>query len=110
MEKGAGQLLIDELRRRGLYGSFFDYDGYQKLRSVDSDDELRQFLIDQGIGNVADVSNPESLTYEIAKRQTAAQLSSPSFWDPTGCLFLITLPVMAVKVVRDLIEACRKRY
>ena len=40
-----GNQIVAELGRRGLVGQFFDFAGYQMLRQCESNDDLRQLLL-----------------------------------------------------------------
>ena len=44
-----GLELIDELKRRRIWGSFFDFEGYQQLKLIESSDELHAFLARRGL-------------------------------------------------------------
>lgn len=79
---GLGSQLIAELRRRGLYGTIFDYCDYQKLHKAADPTELRQVL--QSMGFDIDTSAPISIIADDLVTQQSQRLHKDSskviFW------------------------------
>jgi hypothetical protein len=91
MRDTLGQRLISELGRRGQLGYYFDYGGYQKLRRIDSADELERFLLSLGYYGTWDVADESAMADQLAEQETERVINgmkrNPLHW--FGCFGIL---------------------
>ncbi|QDU57366.1 hypothetical protein [Aeoliella mucimassa] len=58
MSTHLGNSLLEELSHRGLRGMYFDYAGYQALRSLATVEQVQQFLDTNGYASVLATEDP----------------------------------------------------
>lgn len=85
-----GTELIDELRRRRLYGSFFDYPGYQSVRLAESFPDLWDYLQNYTSFTPPPKHDPASIV-DWMMRTGFSSVPSPEDllkpWDPLEGMF-----------------------
>lgn len=104
-----GQALINELAARGRRGSFFDYQGYQELRRVETPAQLRAFLDQHGYRHIAVSDDPAQIIAHITDHELDAAITRierigkwrllDSILDPIGALFALGFLAIA-KIAR----------
>ena len=68
-EKSLGFVIIEELKRRKLWGYFFTFNQYYHIKKLKSEEEVKNYFREIGFGDLEISPDPSSLVNSIFQKK-----------------------------------------